>query len=389
MNRRWAAGYTLLELAIALVVLGLVLVLMWQFGTTASQRYTEIQSPPMLAAADDALTGFAAAYHRLPCPDTAGDGLEHCGGASVGRLPVITLRVARADLANVRYGVFRSADANAPNDADLAVAKDRFYPLVSTPAGPALPAGTGTALGVANGIDLCDALLTAGGRAPTAAVLGIHDAGGVLLRNVAYAVALPGGRDADGDGNPFDGANTVDNAFASSSQPISAAYDDSVLAVDFGQLFDRIACATTLSGAGHAHPNANFAEAIVYRSGLDYKVQLKIADDMADANVASAAAAVASATAGAATAAANVLIAAAEATLSKGTASALIGFAAAAVAVSAAAITAASVRVAFATQVKDLADQKMAEFVPILADELTLSTSIYNDAVAADAAGLF
>jgi prepilin-type N-terminal cleavage/methylation domain-containing protein len=389
MSVRRSRGYTLIELAIGLVILGLVLVLIWRFGSTASQRYVEINSPPILETADQALTGFVAAQHRLPCPDTAGDGLEHCGGAVVGRLPVVTLRLARADLANVRYGVFRAASATAPADADLAVAKDRFYPLLSSPAGPALAAGTGTPLGVSNGIDFCDALLVAGGRAPTTTALSIRNDGGALIKNVAYALALPGGRDADGDGNPFDGANTIADAFAASTQPISATYDDMVLAVDFGQLFDRIACSGTLAAASHAHPNANFAEAIVYRAGLDYKVQLQLADDMADAMVASSAAAVATAAGGAATAAANVLIAAAEATLSKGTASALIGFAAAAVAVSAAAITTASVRAALATEAKALADQKIVEFAVILADELTLSTSIYNNAVAADAAGLY
>lgn len=398
MKKRFNQGYTLIELSIGMVVLGMITVVVWRFGSSASQRIEQIQAPQTLIAADNALIGYIAAKHRLPCPDTAGDGVEHCGGASIGGLPMVTLGLARADLQNVRYGVFRSST----NNADLAVASDSFYPLLAAiPGGSGIaPVGLTAPLGSVNGIDFCHALRLAGalpgGVSSLATALNIRApntslADSILIKNVAYALSLPGT-----GSNPATNLNTLANSFASPGQPISTDYRDVVLAVDFGQVFDRMSCGGILAAAGHAHPNAASAAAIMRGAMLDYKVQLDLAAEMATTMVHSAAAGVAGAVAGAATAAANVLIAAAESVLSLGTASATIGFAAAAVVTGASAIITNSLTTAAAVNAKAIADMRVKQFsgtdaasLYLLEDSGTLATTLRANAIAADAAGLY
>ena len=383
-----ARGYTLIELAIALAVTGIVIVMVWRFGVLTSQRIVEMETPPALVAADDAVAGFAAANNRLPCPDTTGNGQEDCGGALTGKLPVVTLGLARADLANLRYGVFRAAHTDPRLDADLAVAKDRLAPMIAT-GHPAAALSPSTLLLQTNGIDLCEALRLGGALGADSAKLNIRNAGGTMIKNVAYALALPGGRDADGDGNLFDGANAVAGAFAAPGQPVGAAYDDTVLAIDFSQMFSRMSCAGALAAASHAHANAASSAAILYSGFLDYKVQLQLADEMAQAKISSATAATFSAGAGVAKAGATVAIAVAQTLLSLGAASPTLATSATAVAFNAAALALGGAAVDRAVAAKAVSEQRIADFAPILSDAQTLSTSILTHAVGADAAGLY
>lgn len=388
MKQNLARGYTLIELAIALVVMGFVIVMVWRLGTFTGQRIVEMETPPALTAADDAVVGFAAANNRLPCPDTTGNGQEDCGGAITGKLPVVTLGLARADLANVRYGVFRAAHTDQRRDADLAVAKDRLAPMIAT-GHPAAAVSPSTLLLQINGIDFCEGLRQGGALAADSAKLNIRNTAGTMIKNVAYALALPGARDADGDGNLFDGANTVVGAFAAPGQPLGASYDDMVLAVDFSQMFSRMSCAGTLAAASHAHANAASSAAILYSSFLDYKVQLQLADEMAQAKISSATAGTFSAAAGTAKAAATVAIAVSQTLLTLGAASPTLATSATAVVFNAAAVAMGGVAIDRANTAKGITAQRIADFEPILSDAQTLSISILTHAVGADTAGLY
>jgi prepilin-type N-terminal cleavage/methylation domain-containing protein len=108
-------GFTLLELAIVLLVLGLVLA----GGLGPLQTQIEARERSLtfdrLARSRAALLGFAAANGRLPCPDQDGDGradpafdptirtTANCS-ASTGFLPWAELGVDGVDAWGQRYG---------------------------------------------------------------------------------------------------------------------------------------------------------------------------------------------------------------------------------------------------------------------------------------------
>lgn len=427
MNRRPMRGYTLIELSVAMTLLGLVAVLLWRFGGVASQRIAETEAPQILAEASQALVGFVAAKHRLPCPDTStpADGVEDCGGAAVGRLPVVSLGLAHADLLNVRYGVYRSAVAN------MDAATDRFAPLVTTASDvatliplylPSIPSNildaidvlgildfsglpsptpldffyhygsasaAETLLGQVNGVDFCHALRLAGTSAADAGALTIRDAGGTPIRNVAYALALPGSRDADGDGNLFDAGNATAGSFAAPGQPVSAAYDDVVQAIDFGQLFDRLSCAGAFSAADHAHFNAATAAALAHAGFVNYKSQLQLAEELAFVNFLLATSAVISAHSSLLAATAAVSFATADSLLSAGALSFELVMAATDLVLAIAAEAGAIVVWGFALDGWKGAIQTVIDFQPLLDDSASLEIAIRNNAIAADAAGLY
>lgn len=390
MKRHFSRGYTLIELSLAMVVLGMVMVMVWRFGVTANQRMVEIEAPPALTAADQALVGYAAVHSRLPCPDTTGDGVEDCDGNAVGKLPLVTLGLTRADLRAVRYGVFRAAQADPRLDADLAArpALDRFAPLIAM-GHPVAVLSPSPLLGNINGIDFCTALRSGGALATSNTRLHIQDAAGAPLKNVAYALALPGALDADNNASLFDGANASATGFSSPARPIDATYDDVVLAVDFSQMFSRMSCAGVLAAASHAHANAASSAAILHSAFQDYNVQLHLADEMAQAKISSATAGTFSAAAGIPKAGATIAIAIAQSLLSMGATAPTVAIAATAVAFNAAALISAGVALGLATDAKVISAQRIVDFAPLLTDAGVLSTSIFTHALAADAAGIY
>lgn len=110
-------GFSLLEVAVVLVIMGLVLGgLLLTMGTYQQYQRTQ-QTQRQLGEARDALIGFAATQGRLPCPaDPAGDGRERaptaagCTTGLEGELPWATLGLPRVDAWGqaLRYAV--SAD---------------------------------------------------------------------------------------------------------------------------------------------------------------------------------------------------------------------------------------------------------------------------------------
>lgn len=122
MKRLREGGFTLIEIAIALVVLGLLIAgLLGPMSTRVEQAERE-RTRAMLEEIKEALYGFAIAQGRLPCPDSDGDGQEDPAGGCdsgplnyvVGNLPWVDLAVPEEDAwgRRFRYGVTKSyADA--------------------------------------------------------------------------------------------------------------------------------------------------------------------------------------------------------------------------------------------------------------------------------------
>ena len=116
------SGFTLTEIAIVMLVIGLALVgalgpvnRLFQISQTNSNQ-------ERLDAARDALLSFAAINGRLPCPDRTGDGVEDrnangatptmgcTGGINEGFLPWVTLGVQQTDYWGTRFRYRVSAE---------------------------------------------------------------------------------------------------------------------------------------------------------------------------------------------------------------------------------------------------------------------------------------
>jgi len=230
VNRR-QRGYSLLELALAMVVMGVIAAMALSLTPRLTGLFQKNTQSGKLLRVDRALTGFALAHSRLPCPDNNADGNEDCGGAAVGGIPYQTLKMSRPASnrrgIGLRYAVYRNANAIPSQDADLAVLKDRYVPL--------LPSAPPVNL---NGLDFCLAVRTAA-RASASNALA-HVGSGV--QNVAYAIADPGVN------GTFDGLNGATGAaFEQPDRALATAYDDAVRAVGFNELASSLDCASTLA----------------------------------------------------------------------------------------------------------------------------------------------
>ncbi|MBA1264283.1 type II secretion system protein [Stutzerimonas sp. NM35] len=242
-------GFSLLELALVIVVMGgVLLVAMHYRAQTLSQDDAIAKGYHDQIAA--ALYRYAERHYRLPCADTSGNGLE--GGSDgictpgmithmVGGVPFLTLGMNEAqgfsEAVRQRYiyGVFRDTTP----DTDLATLAER----------------TGDAPGTSGYLSLDDlrfALRSLGTRAFDAARIhvtgdeqqaGAADCGANPVANLAFFVAYAGARDADGDGNSFDGVNKNFNWPSGGGLCVSGPltgqgkqYDDATIAVGFAEL---------------------------------------------------------------------------------------------------------------------------------------------------------
>ncbi|QOC22177.1 type II secretion system protein [Wenzhouxiangella sp. AB-CW3] len=124
-----AHGFTLVELAIALTVIG---VLAWIATDTFGNLNPVADRATALAHGEElrsSMRAFALAHGRLPCPDREGDGLESLEQDAcppeleTGWVPYVSLGMSQP-IPELRayYGVFRSTDSQA----DLARAIKRL-----------------------------------------------------------------------------------------------------------------------------------------------------------------------------------------------------------------------------------------------------------------------
>ena len=386
-------GFSLVESAIALVILGLLalaLVAYWRMGAQAQVAHIERD---MLTRTQGALVAYAYMRHRLPCPASTSAGTEDCaGGRQIGFVPWVTLGLADARAGEIKYGVYRKADTNLIQDADLSViaAKDRMPVLltVGVSAG-SMPVGIDSPLGNSNLIDFCAALNTV--AAATVSTSHLNTFNGTTRRHAAFALAMPGLLDADGDGSRYDGnqatQTTAAPAFDTPGLPQTATNDDKVVATSAETLFASLSCGLGLTAAAHSHFNAATAAQLQLKGFYDYSFLLDLNAKIATATVISSAATISSATAGVATATATTALAIAMAVLSYGSLSPLIVAGAAAIAANALALAAAILTTAAATAAKIVADQLLNDFGAVVTRGEALALSVEANARAADLRG--
>lgn len=126
-SQRQSYGFTLVELAIVLVIVGLLLAMFLTPLTAQREIRARAETQELLEQARDALIGYAVVNRHLPCPDTKAipDGIESRSGSicvnasgnpeDEGVLPWNTLGIDRVDAWN-HYFRYR-ADATFTNSA--------------------------------------------------------------------------------------------------------------------------------------------------------------------------------------------------------------------------------------------------------------------------------
>jgi prepilin-type N-terminal cleavage/methylation domain-containing protein len=232
-------GFTMLELAIAMVVMGLLIVLGAYGPPWLNERLAQDNAGQRMEESAQALLAFARTHHRLPCADGNGNGVEGPGCPAVGQLPYQTLLLAgptldRAHLPVV-YAVYRNA-GTPTLDADLARLIDRARKFDDPP----------DALNV---YDFCRALdnaLAATRSANFASTSTRFDGPGGCaageLDNQAFVLMGAGTEDEDGSGNRADEDNDTAPAtcFSSPIRGRDHRYDDIVLSVGFADLIGEV-----------------------------------------------------------------------------------------------------------------------------------------------------
>lgn len=387
-------GFSLVELSVALSVLGLLVMGSVAYWRSASQQTIAAKEVQVLTRVQQALLGFAHANFRLPCPATDDTGNENCAAASlanqVGKLPWRTLQLPDASVAGYKYGVYRDPNTNAALDADLAAGKDRLTALMAV---GATPVATNVFLGHSNLADFCQALNQAEQSTLGSARVSVRYAelGTSIVHPVAYSVAAPGLLDSDGDGDPFDGENKKASntlpVFDAGNRPVDSAYDDRVLATSSLMLYTQLDCGAALSAIHRSHFNSALSAALMRRAMIDYHRQAEISAIMAGAGLAGAIAGVSGATASLAKAIATTANATAFTVISYGTASGLLAAAAASMVVSTAAVVSSAAVLAKAVAAQAVSVIRVSRAAELITNSGALASAIESNARNADASG--
>lgn len=244
-----ASGFTLVEMAIVLVIIGLLLggLLMPLSAQVEQQRIAETQK--YLEQAKEALIGFAAANGRLPCPASAtSNGVESPAGGGVctnpydGFLPAATLGLTPTD--SLGY----AADAWGGPQNRIHYAVTRANSSAFTTGGGMQATGMGT---LTPDLRVCSSAATI-----TATQCSNPETTNVLTTNavaVIYSVgknAASGGTGADESANPNPNSANNDPVFVSRPPSASGApggeFDDIVAWLSPNILYSRLIAAQRL-----------------------------------------------------------------------------------------------------------------------------------------------
>lgn len=291
-HHRTQHGFSLIEAAVSLVLLGLISVVLWRFIETANQQQHVRQQQSLLSRADHALLGYSLSQHRLPCPASDTAGRENCASvATSGYLPYLTLGLPDQGAGRIRYGVLR-----APGKINLtaSITERTLKVLRAT-----VDTNTGSTLSFTEDyaqdtwaqnfcLRLNGAMRLDGANLSDLLQTGAAAASGPR-RLSAYALALPtgaGGFSAQqGDGSAASGPG-----FDAPRRAHDPTADDNILAVSPRTLWQRLRCGDLVAATARAHPNIALSAGVLRQATYDYAEQLGLILELADIATMSAAA---------------------------------------------------------------------------------------------------
>lgn len=139
-SRRRESGALLLEVGLVLLIVGVLAVGTFELQSAMRKRQLNKSADHVLQSVDAAVRTFTVRQRRLPCPDTAGSGVEAGGNsgcaALTGGVPYVTLGLEIPQLSQgqvLRYGV---SGAMFPSDGPQFLARARQASLAAANADP-------------------------------------------------------------------------------------------------------------------------------------------------------------------------------------------------------------------------------------------------------------
>ncbi len=222
-------GFTLIEMAVVMVIVGIVISIMVTVLPSLIQTAKIKEARAILEKTDHALQGFAISNNRLPFADNDGDGLED-DNHFTGDLPYITIGLSSGDDAwgnPIRYGVYGETGGSSNLTQSFADGTEFCSAITS-----ASQSAFSTDVVYTTTLDAC-----AGSNETNSS-------------NQAYVLASGGAKDMDGTAGFFDLCNGTAGAGFNREGKIPAPdYDDIVRAFSLGELNQKI-CSGSGGGGG-------------------------------------------------------------------------------------------------------------------------------------------
>ena len=394
-HRPGLRGMTLIEVSLVLVIMGFIALLMAELIPGFKRAAMEKDSLRALATAQTALRGFVLINGRLPCPDTDSgvDGLENrtADGCTslTGLLPYRTLGLG-GPLENAaghafRYGVYHRSNPSVATDAGLTRLIDRLQPLVVEGLPPEADA---RARGNSNLLDYCTAVQAAQSLPVSTSQIHVAlSAGGLdINENVAYVLADPGVADMDVDGSPFDGSNGSGLRFEHPTRSSGRNYDDRVVIAYFSDMWEELGCSALVASSSRAYPNTESGLALFRQALRDYKDQLELTREMAEADRLQEVAVIAQAVGAVAVAAAALPIGTASSINTAGATTGSVVAAGIAIGLNTAASVAAGINLVKGEVIRSRLDDRLDEAADLIGEVDTLYTDVHARAIEADRA---
>ncbi len=262
-QRKQQSGFSLVELAVVMAIVGVIGVIAWRWLASTREPLQRPAIVSQLVEAQVAVEGFVLAQSRLPCAASNINGSEDCDTATAIYLPWRTLglssrfgqlhygvnrggtglnlapkhgtleRLVSPDL-NLTYSGIPSADTDLPNDANVTIALGKVADAM---------AATAQRNADPNGLDWCRMLRRFAANPSASGVLQAGNA--TASMPVAFVIAHPGLNQV------FEGSNVVGGVggrqFDFPGRAQSSDFDDISIAVGPADLAGRIGCATRLS----------------------------------------------------------------------------------------------------------------------------------------------